>query len=266
MQLSSYIDTIEKNQVNEYINSCNLFIRNFKQMYGIDLFEAAKTNDPRIAFEKVKDYLFFSYQSHMNKCLLSIGYDILEYERSVISQVIISICKKRNAEMLIQKMIEMGIFIDVKDKDGWTEINSSHGLFMVKSAIDSFSNNKIILEYIQQLRNNNNLIDGCHDISYFLIQNNPKLRAITGISTRSLGHNFYHSVVVDQNDLIIDVPNDIIMSRDTYYDLFGFRPINEVTYKECVAQDKECKDFDESKTLFTLLRIAAYKECKQVKK
>lgn len=266
MQLSNYIDTMEKNQVNEYVNRCNLFIHNFKKMYGIDLFEVAKTNDPKIAFEKVKDYLFFSYQSQMNNCLLSIGYDKFEYEKSVISQVIISICKNCNAEMLIQKMIEMGIFIDVKDKDGWIEINSSHGLIMVKSAIESFNDNKIISEYIEQLKNNNSLLDGCHDISYFLIQNDPKLRAITGVSTRSLGHNFYHSVVVDQNDLIIDIPNDIIMPRDTYYNFFRFKPINEVTYEECVTQDKECKDFDESKTLFKLLRIAAYKECKQGKK
>lgn len=81
--------------------------------------------------------------------------------------------------------------------------------------------------------------------------------ALTGILTNSLDEKIFHSVVLDDN-MIIDIPNSIIMSYDDYVKLNNFQMISKKNYSDLELNDVKCKKYDESNTLYPLLRCMLY--------
>ena len=104
------------------------------------------------------------------------------------------------------------------------------------------------------------MVDGCHELAYFLISKYDKFKAITGVMERDLHFKFYHSVVADENDYVIDIANGYVMKRDDYFMLNEMEIINEVSFEQVLSESEESKAYDESGTLYDLLRNALYKE------
>ena len=49
------------------------------------------------------------------------------------------------------------------------------------------------------------------------------------------------------------------MNQNGYLKIHDFEIINKVNYQELINQDNICKQYDESKTLYPLLRCMIYK-------
>lgn len=262
MHLSSYIDEFEQREQDYTRNKCNELILFYENEYGINLKELSKSEDPIYTYNYLKAFLFNKNKEKLYYCLSQIGCNPLEFEKNLIFSVCISMCKgKSNSNVLVSMMEKNKVFNDVLfGNDGWFYIDSSFDHIKCMPATSRFKDNQFVMNMIEIHNKNGTLDSACHEISYMLIKENPNYRAITGIATKGLGDCFYHSVVVDENDMVIDIPNNIVMPREMYLRLGSFKPISEVSYEECVRQNAECKLHDESGTLYPLLRIAAYKQ------
>ena len=105
------------------------------------------------------------------------------------------------------------------------------------------------------------IIDGCHEISFHLIEKNSDLRAVTSIGTRGLNAKYYHSFVLD-GERVIDLTGNLVMPKNTYYLLNNVKELNNINYEEYLEEKDDSIQFDESNTIFPLLRNALYKQYK----
>ena len=58
---------------------------------------------------------------------------------------------------------------------------------------------------------------------------------------------------------VIDLTSNLIMSKEQYYQLFEVEELNCISYEEYLNEKDDSIKFDESKTLYELLRNALYK-------
>ena len=115
------------------------------------------------------------------------------------------------------------------------------------------------LEFINRL--GDKVVDGCHEISFYLIKKHSNFRAITSICTKGLGNKYYHSFALD-NDRVIDLTGNLVMPKNTYYLLNNVKELNNINYEEYLEEKDDSIQFDESNTIFPLLRNALYKQYK----
>ena len=125
-------------------------------------------------------------------------------------------------------------------------------------AEDSFANDMETIEYIHKM--GDKIKDGCHDVSFYLIKKYDTFRAITAICTKGLNEKYYHSFVIDDEDYVIDFTGNLIMPKEQYYLLQDVKELNAVNYKEYIDEKDDIEKFDESGTLYELLRDGLYRQ------
>ena len=79
-------------------------------------------------------------------------------------------------------------------------------------------------------------------------------------NTKGLNEKYYHSFVIDDNDYVIDFTGNLIMPKEQYYLLQDVKELNSVNYKEYIKEKDDIDKFDESGTLYELLRDGLYKQ------
>ena len=79
-------------------------------------------------------------------------------------------------------------------------------------------------------------------------------------NTKGLNEKYYHSFVIDDNDYVIDFTGNLIMPKEQYYLLQDVKELNSVNYKEYIKEKDDIEKFDESGTLYELLRDGLYKQ------
>ena len=125
-------------------------------------------------------------------------------------------------------------------------------------AEDNFANDKETLDFIKKL--GKNIQDGCHEISFYLIQKYEMFKAVTSICKKGIDNSYYHSFILDDENNVIDFTANVIMPKDQYYVLQEVMELNCINYKEYLEEQDKSLEFDESKTLYNLLRNAVYKQ------
>ena len=79
-------------------------------------------------------------------------------------------------------------------------------------------------------------------------------------NTKGLNEKYYHSFVIDDNDYVIDFTGNLIMPKEQYYLLQDVKELNSVNYKEYIKEKDDIEKFDESGTLYELLRDGLYRQ------
>jgi hypothetical protein len=82
---------------------------------------------------------------------------------------------------------------------------------------------------------------------------------VTATLNKDINLRYYHSFAVDGEN-VVDVSNGIVMERSWYYYLSGVAEINRLTYRSFLETKDISLPYDESGSLFELLRMAAYKQ------
>jgi hypothetical protein len=84
-------------------------------------------------------------------------------------------------------------------------------------------------------------------------------KAVTSICKKGIDNSYYHSFILDDENNVIDTAN-LIMPKEQYYLLQEVNKLNCINYKEYLEEKDNSIKFDESKTLYNLLRNAIYKQ------
>ena len=106
------------------------------------------------------------------------------------------------------------------------------------------------------------IIDSCHEVSLYMIKKYKEYTAVTSICTKELNKKFYHSFILN-NNTIIDLTANLIMDKDTYYELNKVQELNKLNYQEYLNEKDKSIEFDKNNELFELLRMALFKQNKK---
>ena len=152
---------------------------------------------------------------------------------------------------IIEKMI-------VYDDGTYEIISKDFGKIQFIKAEDSFINDKETLDFINKL--GDKIQDGCHEISFYLIEKYEIFKAVTSICKKGIDNSYYHSFILDDENNVIDFTANLIMPKEQYYLLQEVNELNCISYKEYLEEKDNSIKFDECKTLYNLLRNAIYKQ------
>ena len=146
----------------------------------------------------------------------------------------------------------------VYEDDTYEIISKDFGNIQFMKAEDSFINDKETLDFIRKL--GDKIQDGCHEISFYLIEKYEMFEAVTSICKKGIDNSYYHSFILDDENNVIDFTANLIMPKEQYYLLQEVNELNCINYKEYLEEKDNSIKFDESKTLYNLLRNAIYKQ------
>ena len=263
IKLSKYSDELYEQQKKEFEKKCKIIIDYLmKNIKDVNLEEVAKTKNRVEIYLYLNGWLFNYYKDKLFDAFKLIDYDKTEYEKQMLYSFIMSITRDRsNLNVLYSMFRNNKIINEVKQyEDGMYEIETDlFGNINFYKALDLFQDDKKIIDYINSL--GNNLKDGCHEVTYYVLCKYKKMKAVTALLTKELGCTQYHSFLLDEEtDYVIDFARNIAMPKEMYYRLNNVVVVNEVTYDECMKENEISKPFDESESLYNLLRNALYKE------
>lgn len=260
IKLSGYLSANEKKWNDAEDAKVQKLMTYLEEHIDANLCEVAKTSDKVEAFRILEGWLFNFYPAQFLDGLANIGYDYLEYQKKMILSFILAITRDRpNVGILYNMLAAKRIITNVltHEESEYKIATKEFGDIPFKKANEFIDEETVA--YLKSL-GEQRVVDGCHEISFFLIKKDPSLRAVTSTCVKGLGNNFYHSFVLDKNDEVIDLTANLIMPKKQYYFLHDVQELNIANYKEYLSEKDQSVEFDESKTLFGLLRNALYKQ------
>ena len=263
MKLSEYEQKQNENYIEEYRKKCEIIVDYFMRNTEIDLIENAKSKDAIEIYEKLKVWLLKFHKIDLLCAFKSINYSYTDFQKSLIMSFIMTICKnKEKSKIIFEVLMDNSIVLDVEEyKDGgYKVITNEFGNITFYPAMILFRGDREVERKVTEL--GERLKDSCHEISYFLIKRYENFKAITGIMEKDLNYKFYHTIIKDEYDYIIDLPNGVAMPIEDYFKINTFVELNEVNFNQCEKESEISRKYDESGTLYDLLRNAIYKSIK----
>ena len=258
MKLAEYCDKNEKEWNNEEINNANKLIKYLNFKIDKDLYEVAKTNNNLEVYKHLNIWLLNFYKEDLINGLDSIGISYEEFQRTIINSLVLSVTRKSsNIDFLINVFKNNNIIEDIieYEEGKYKLITPSFGEIYFEEADRSFDDETV--NYIKNF--GDKIIDGCHEVTFYLMKKYKNYKAVTSICTMALNKKYYHSFIL-KDDLVVDFTSNLIMKKDNYYKLNSVKELSVLDYSEYLKEKDESLTFDESKTLFDLLRIALYKQ------
>lgn len=260
MYLGKYCSDTEElwNELEE--ENVKKLIEYLNKNIDVNLYEVAKTNDDLAVYSKLKVWLLKYYYNEFINGINYIGADLNRFKKSCIISLILGITRnKKNTELIYDVFKSVGIIEKVikYGDDIYVLFSKDFGNIQFLTAKESFTEDKDTLDFINNL--GENIKDGCHQVSFYLIEHYNKFKAVTSICKKDINHNYFHSFVLDNDNNVIDLTSNLIMSKEQYYQLFEVEELNCISYEEYLNEKDDSIKFDESKTLYELLRNALYK-------
>ena len=259
IKLSKYADDLIEKFNNDYALNCNKVIEYLNKIIEKDLYNIGKSDNAVLVYNNLIGWLFKFFREELEESFKTIGYDYNMFKRYMIFCFIITFFRdEKRAHILYDSLKENNVVSRFLfyDEEKYELYTNDFGIISFYSINNYFNDNNVVLDKIKEM--GTSIIDGCHEISEFLIKNDSSLYALTGILTNPLGEKIFHSVVL-KDKMIIDIPNGIIMSYEDYMKLNDFEIISKYNYEKLIDIDNKCKKYDESNTLYPLLRCMLYK-------
>lgn len=264
IKLSKYADDCENKWFLDCKKNADIFIAKLNEITGKNYYEEYNFSDSVKLFYHIDLYTLFNTPSLMYECLNKSGLSIEKYELAIICSFVNSIIRERDYyDAIAFKLKEIGIINSYGvDKDNnWMIDTKKYGKFHFKKLSDCAE----FLNFSEDLKERK-YNTFCHKISRILMEKNSNYNAVTSICEKDLEKKYFHSFVIDENDIVIDFTDNICMPKEDYYLLHGVQELSVVNINDFNLLDEETSQFDESGTLYSLLRIACYKRIKDNQK
>lgn len=209
-----------------------MVIENFTKKVDIDIEEiktiySVSENDFLDLYGCLKDYLYYRYPDYLpclyyflKKSNFKIYYDYLD------SILILGENVNGYLDENLKRFLLRSPYID--------DIHYDNGLIFLKinngkeysfySAKDYFKNNSSIMHI---LKDKKFLTGNCHNASWKVIKHLENVSLITELLPYYFEGTFYHSVVRDENGMIIDLANNAVYSEEIRKKLYHGRIICE---------------------------------------
>jgi len=263
MKLSKYCENNENKWEEDEIILLDKLIKYLNSIIEKDLYEFANTKDSVEVYNILNGWLFNFYKKEFIKGLNYVEIDFNTYAKSLLFGFILSVTNNRSNEAIIYNLLKSSNIIEEVyeiDEETYEIVTNDFGSIIFAKADSMISKDEETLNFINKLGENKK--DGCHEITEFLIKQYPDFKAVTSICQKGLNKKYYHSFAIDKEN-IIDLTNNLIMDKNSYYLLQNVEQLNIVDYKEYLEENNKTIKYDESKTLYNLLRNALYNKYNQ---
>lgn len=218
-----------------------MVIEKFIKKVGIDIEEVkimyrVSENDFITLYICLKDYLYYHYPNYLpclyyflKKSNFKLYYDYLD------SILLLGENINGSLEEDIKKFILHSPYIDdVHYNNGLISLKINNGKeYSFYSAKDYFKNNPSIMHIV---KDKEFLVGNCHNASWKVIEYLENASLITELVPYYFEGTFYHSVVRDENGLIIDLANSAVYSEEIRKKLYHGKIICE-TKKRYLERD-----------------------------
>ena len=264
MKLNEYLNANEYKWNNEEKEKVDKLIEYLNNVIDKDLYELAKTNENIEVFKKLRIWFLNFYKDNLISGLNSINISFQSFEKSIIYSLILSITRNSsNVSMLIELFKSTNIIKDlIKYENGMYKlITVNYGEILFETGDIYFKNDKDTLNYIEE--QGDKIKDGCHEVSFYLIKKYNSFESVTSICKMGLDKKYYHSFILDSNNYVIDLTGNLVMPKDQYYLLNDVIELNILDYSSYLNEKDDSINYDESNTLYELLRCALYKQYKE---
>ncbi|HCC08022.1 MAG TPA: hypothetical protein DEP72_07710 [Clostridiales bacterium] len=264
IKLSEYIDENETKWKLECEEKLANVIDFLNKELNKNLYSEYKMEDAKELFNFLKTWLLVF---HKEKLLNALNYSNVEVDmfyKEMIGALILTITReKKNVDRIIDALVKGNVIKSVlQDSDGEIFIDANQlGIISFRKASDTFDNDKTN-EFLKK----NNITSGCHESALFLIENYKNFTAITAICEKNIGERYYHSFGIDEAENVVDLTGNLVIPQKFFYQLYSVEEIHEVSYKEYMKTCADSVEYDESKTLMPLLRMAVYEQLKSNEK
>lgn len=262
MNLSKYCEINEKSWNSIEKTNAQKLVKYLNENTDVDLYKVAKKRNELEVFKNLNVWLYNFYNKEFLEGLNYINFDHKKYEKNLIYSFILSVTRSRsNIDLLYDVLVSKGVIekMLVYENSIYEILTKDFGNIQFKKASDEeFFYDTQMQKYLSSL--GNNIVDGCHEISFFLIKKYDRFKAVTSICNKGLNCNYYHSFIINENEDVIDLTANLVMPKAEYYLLQDVRELNVVSYGQYLLEKDSSINFDESKTLFDLLRNALYKQ------
>ena len=262
IKLSEYDEKLHEGYRKSFQENCNKIMTWLNKKIGKDLFELAKTQNPIEAYKRIIGWLFKFYPNELREAFESNGFSFKDCERLLLSSFVITFSRdEKRASALYDSLKENNLVNGFNlDDEKFRLSTTDYGVITFYFIQNYLDKNPYLKNKCMSM--GNRIKDGCHEISEYMIEHDDSLVALSGISEKPLDEKFAHSLILD-GDMIVDIPNGIIMSQDDYFKINDFKIITKYNYNELKDKNAKCKEYDESRSLFPLLRCMLYEMCER---
>lgn len=210
-----------KKVIDNFVKKVDIDIEEVKTIYSVS------ENEILGLYCCLKDYLYYRYPSYLpclyyflKKSNFKIYYDYLD--------AILLLGENVNGylEDDLKKFVLHSPFIDdIRYENGLIFLKINNGKeYSFYSTKDYFKNNSSV-QYI--LKDKDFLVGNCHNASWKIIKHLGNVSLITELLPYYFEGTFYHSVVRDENGMIIDLANNAVYSEEIRKKLYHGRIICE---------------------------------------
>lgn len=259
IKLSKYADDLVDEYNKKYSLNCEKIITYLNSIIEDDLYEKGKSQNSVEVYKNLLGWLLKFYPNELAKAFEINGFNYDDFKRYMICCLIITFFRNNEkAHVLYDTLKEQNIVNRFVSYDGekFELYTTDYGVIAFYSIESFLKDNPELLKKHNEMKDR--IVDGCHEISEFLIKTDEELVALTGVLTNPLEEKIFHSIVMD-DQMVLDIPNGMIMSSNDYFKLNAFQKVAEYSYDTLKVDDAVCKKYDESKTLYPLLRCMLYK-------
>lgn len=247
-----YQDIFYQNEEQYYLSNqlhFKKFIEDFKVQTGIDVrMEAIRfgisPRDYRSMFFYLKYKVKLCYPSY-----ISFFYQLLEDSGYDVSSLVIEAMKqlgKGPRDQDVFDYVKLSPYIDevTTMKDKVTIHSETFGDFSFLPLRTYFRENKkalYLLKYFQT-------IGCCHQMSWELIKTLENSRLITSLLPSYYVGTYYHTVICDQNEFIVDAANEIVYDQETQDFLFQGTIVSNTKKEELEVQLAKAVAFEDEES------------------
>ena len=254
IRLSEYVDRNEATWRQANVDFLNKLLTLTGQKAGVDFFNGDHSQDVSVLYERIRGILLDNYQTQLYAALKELGGDPESFEREFIFGTMLSVIRKRsNADYLINLMKNRGIL------KGYSFIDGQYSFDTVRYGLVNFFTAESRYPQAENIFKAPDLLNSCHKYAEQFMKIYQGVEIVTATLNKDINLRYYHSFAVDGEN-VVDVSNGIVMERSWYYYLSGVAEINRLTYKAFLETKDISLPYDESGSLFELLRMAAYKQ------
>lgn len=261
MNLSNYCDEKEQTWKKNEQEATEKLVNYLNQHIDEDLYQIANTYDSVELFQNLKVWLLKFYPEQLLEGIKTVGNLEQRFQRSLIYSLILGVTRDSSNVDVIYDVLKQAKVIEkmlVYDEGFYEIITENFGTIPFMKADVYFQKKKDLLQLIEKM--DENIRDRCHEVTFEVIKNYEEFQAVTAICEKGLNENYYHSYLLDADGDVVDFTANLFMPREQYELLQGAEILNSISYQEYLKEKDQSVKYDESKTLYDLLRNAVYKQ------
>lgn len=237
MDIEKIYKEIEENNQIENEKICKeALVELYNQIEGIPYYEYAEISNIEVLITYLFNQMTQENRSKIIQILRKYNYRLEAEIPIIMKELCVNFKKYSRIIPRLQNMASVQN-LEYNDKDKQYILDSEFGTVKIMPTMEYFKNDKNIYNYIRL----NYASSHCHSATEWLIQQYPYNTAVTSLCPNLFVGNFYHSYVVTNDDKVVDLALEAVVSLKDAEKIYRNQEINQISGKEYIQYLSDLK-------------------------